>query len=136
LRTLAGGDGAASDRTGDLYRGQDIGRTVNRRKNQFDRPIAARRYGAIETKPQRRVIASERHFDRLAGQRSRFAIEQQFGRPRPGSPNRAGDPLDCRTCPSETVAPRPLLAVFAVLCSEISVIASLSLSARRHRRFA
>jgi len=58
-----------------------VGRTVNRRKSQFDRPLASRRNGAVETKPQRRVIAVERHFDHLAGQRSRFAVEPQLCRP-------------------------------------------------------
>ena len=56
---LAGGDGAPPDRVGDhLDRAQDVARAVNRRKGEFDRPFAARRDGAVETKPQRRSFLS------------------------------------------------------------------------------
>jgi len=75
------------------------------------------------------VITGERHFDRLAGQRSRFAVEQQLGRPSgPVGGAAPGGPPDCPTCPWG-MAVRGLSWLFLLFfCSEISVIASLSLS--------
>jgi hypothetical protein len=72
----------APDRAADhFYRGQDVVCAADRRQSELDRPFATRRDGAVETKPQRRLIAGQRQFDRLAGQRRGFAIEQHLGRP-------------------------------------------------------
>ena len=65
---LAGSNGAAPDRSGDhFYRTQDIGCAVDRRQSELDRPFAAWRDSAVETEPQRGLIAGERQLDRLAG---------------------------------------------------------------------
>ena len=99
--SLAGGDAAAPDRVGDhFYRAKDVRRAVDRRQSELDRAGAARRDGAVGAEPQRRRIAGEGEFDRLAAQRRCFAIEQQLRRP--------GRPVDRAARPTARISGLPL----------------------------
>ncbi|MGC1887778.1 MAG: hypothetical protein WA709_17065 [Stellaceae bacterium] len=121
---VARGDGAAPDCAGDhFYRAQDIACVADRRQSELDRPFAARRDRAVETEPQGGLIAGKRQLDRLRvnavaspSSNSSAARVARFEEPR-------GRPAGLPDCPFGNGRRRPRLAVFAVFCSEISVIA-------------
>ncbi len=120
---LPGGDGAAPDRAGDhLYRAQDIGCAADRRQSELDR---SRRGATVRSRQSRNAAGSPARASSTALLVNAAAL--------PSSNNSAarvarlveprGRPPGLPDCPLANGRPRALPAVFAVFCSEISVIA-------------
>jgi len=80
LERLVGRDGALRCRLHDRsHRRGDVGSAADRRHGELDRPLPARRYDAVETKPQRSLAAAESELDGLPAQRLGLAVEERLG---------------------------------------------------------